>query len=96
MKTMSEIQEILRGYKKYLVRKYKIKNLGIFGSYCRGEANENSDIDIIVEFYEPIGLGFIDLAFELEKILNQKVDLVSKSGIKPKYFKCIQEDLIYV
>jgi predicted nucleotidyltransferase len=42
------------------------------------------------------GIEFIDLAEELEKILNRKVDLVSKNGVKPKYFDEIQKDLIYV
>ena len=50
----------------------------------------------MVEFSEPIGIRFIDLGDELEEILKQKVDLVSRKPIKPKYFEVIQPDLIYV
>ena len=96
MKTINEIKSILKFHKNNLQEKYKIKQLGLFGSFCRGEENEDSDIDILVEFSESVGLEFIDLAFELERILGSKVDLVSKSGIKPKYFKYVKKDLVYV
>lgn len=65
MKSLDDIKLILIKSKKSLKSKYKIKSLGIFGSYSRGEAKEESDIDILVEFEEPIGLEFIDLADEL-------------------------------
>ncbi|WP_457613174.1 nucleotidyltransferase family protein [Methanocaldococcus sp.] len=61
MKTLSEIKEILRKHKKELKEKYKVKSIAIFGSYARGEQKETSDIDIMVEFYEPIGLKIVDL-----------------------------------
>jgi len=96
MKSLDDIKLILVKSKKSLKSKYKIKSLGIFGSYSRGEAKEESDIDILVEFEEPIGLEFIDLADELEHILNHKVDLVSKSGIRDKYLQYVQKELIYV
>ncbi|NPA62629.1 MAG: nucleotidyltransferase, partial [Methanococci archaeon] len=47
--------------KKELKEKYKVKSIAIFGSYARGEQKETSDIDIMVEFYEPIGLKIVDL-----------------------------------
>jgi hypothetical protein len=50
----------------------------------------------MVDFSRPIGIAFINLADELETILQMKVDLVSKGGIKPTYFAVIQPDLIYV
>ena len=50
----------------------------------------------MVEFDQPIGIGFIDLALELELLLSQKVDLVSKNGIKPKYLQSISQELHYV
>ena len=93
MKSLDDIKLILIKSKKSLKSKYKIKSLGIFGSYSRGEAKEESDIDILEE---PIGLEFIDLADELEQILNHKVDLVSKSGIRDKYLQYVQKELIYV
>lgn len=70
--------------------------MALFGSYARNEAKEKSDIDIMVEFLSPVGFEFVDLAIELENILHQKVDLVSKKGIKPDMFPYIEKDLIYV
>jgi predicted nucleotidyltransferase len=68
----------------------------LFGSISRQEDNEDSDVDIMVEFDRPVGMEFIHLCSELEKILNRKVDLVSRKGIKEKYFNEIKDDLIYV
>lgn len=70
--------------------------MAIFGSYSRREQNESSDLDILVEFSDKIGIRFIDLANDLEQIVGFKVDLVSKKGIKEKYLESINSDLIYV
>ena len=96
MKSLAVIKSILSSNKDYLSRKYNIKQLAIFGSYSRSEETKNSDLDIMVEFEKSIGIEFIDLANELEKILNIKVDLVSKKGIKPQYFSRIQNEQIIV
>lgn len=96
MKSLSDIKRILELNKKSLMEKYGLKSLAVFGSYSRKEQTQNSDLDILVEFDRPIGIEFIDLANELETILNTKVDLVSKNGIKPKYYIYIKNDLIYV
>lgn len=96
MKTLDEIKNILTQHKEELVDKYKVKEIGIFGSYIRGEQEGESDVDILVEFKEPIGLEFTELAEFLESILEVKVDLVSKGAVKPNRWKYIKEDLIYV
>jgi len=97
MKTLSEVKEILRKHKKELKERYKVKSIAIFGSYARNEQTEKSDIDIMVEFYEPIGLKIVDLKDYLESILNVKVDLITKNSIQNPYIKkSIEEDLIYV
>lgn len=70
--------------------------MAIFGSYSRNEEDKDSDVDIVVEFNGKIGLRFIDLAHELEKLIDLKVDLVSKNGIKKRYWNSIKQDLIYV
>ena len=87
---------ILSLAKPNLEKKYGIPSLALFGSYNRNEANTNSDIDVMVEFNEPLGVKFIDLADELEDILHEKVDLVSRKAIKPAYYHHIQSHLIYV
>jgi len=96
MKTLRDIQLTLGKYKQHLFSKYPIKSLAIFGSYARREQNEESDLDIIVEFNDKIGLRFVDLAEELEQLIGFKVDLVSRKGIKDKYFQKIKSDLTYV
>lgn len=70
--------------------------MALFGSVARNEENESSDIDILVEFNKNVGIEFIDLADELEKLLYNKVDLVSNKGIKNKYLQHIKRDFIYV
>ncbi len=78
-----------------LKAKYAIESVGLFGSYSRDEQNDFSDIDLIVSFTKPVGMELIQLSFELEDILKNKVDLVSTKGIKPKYFEAIKQDIIY-
>ena len=92
-----DIISILQEAKPALQKSYGLTALALFGSCSRSTAVDGkSDIDVMVEFTEPIGIRFIDLADELEQILQQKVDLVSRKAIKPKYFEVIEPDLIYV
>jgi uncharacterized protein len=97
---MADKQTILATLKRVkpsLEKKYGVKDLALFGSYSRNEAVAGkSDVDVMVDFSQPIGLAFVDLADELELLLQLKVDLVSRGGIKPKYFSVIEPDLIYV
>lgn len=79
-----------------LEKQYVVSELGLFGSYVRNEQNDQSDLDVLVDFKKPIGIEFIDLANLLEKELDLKVDLVSRNGIKPKYFSAIQSEIVYV
>ena len=96
MTTLVAIKETLKNNKDRLFLKYGLSFMAIFGSYVREEQNANSDIDILVDFKKPIGLEFVGLAEELENLLNTKVDLVSKNGVKPAYFKQIESELNYV
>ena len=90
------IANILKANKLDLLDRYHLKSIGIFGSFTREDFKDDSDIDILIDYDQPLGIEFIDLAEELEKILNLKVDLVSKNGVKPKYLEEIQKDLVYV
>jgi predicted nucleotidyltransferase len=96
VRTLQDIKSTLSNHKNRLFRDYPIKSMAIFGSYSRKEQETTSDLDILVEFSGNIGVRFIDLAEELESIIGFKVDLVSKKGIKEKYLKSIDSDLIYV
>lgn len=96
MKNLEQISNIISKNKEDLKKKYKVSRIGIFGSFSRNEATKESDVDILVEFSEPIGLDFVLLAEELELLLGNKVDLVSLKAVKPRLKKYIEEDLIYV
>ena len=78
------------------LREYNPEMIGVFGSYARKDNSAQSDIDLLVEFEEPIGLEFVTLAEELEKLLGIRVDLVSINAIKPKMRKIIMKDIVYV
>ena len=82
--------------KPELASKYHVSSIGLFGSVVRDDFTPTSDIDIIVDFSEPIGIAFIDLAELIEKRLNKTVDLVSKKSVKKKYFSEIEAEIIYV
>ena len=97
MANKQTILTALKAAKPLLIKKYGVKELALFGSYSRNTAVAGkSDVDVMVAFSQPIGLAFVDLADELEALLDMRVDLVSRNGIKPKYFSVIEADLIYV
>jgi predicted nucleotidyltransferase len=97
MYTTAQILNILREKKPHLQRKYPISELGLFGSYARGDFNDKSDIDILVDFSERIdGFDYIRLAHELEDAFSHKIDVVSRKGIKPQYLPYVEKSLIHV
>jgi uncharacterized protein len=96
MTDLNDIQQTLSAHKAELIALFRVKTLAVFGSFARHEQRVDSDVDILVEFTSPVGIEFIDLGNHLERLLNRRVDLVSRNGIKPKYFKQIQSDLRYV
>jgi uncharacterized protein len=72
--------------------KYKVKSLYLFGSYARGEATKESDIDLLVEFEEPTFRNYIGCLREYEELLGQKVDLVCRDSLKEKIRPFILEE----
>ena len=96
MRDPEEIKRIISEHKKELEDRFKVKSIAIFGSYVRGDQNSDSDIDIIVEFKEPVELLFVHLAGYLEEIIGIKVDLLTPEAIKPNRRKFILKDLVYV
>lgn len=96
MKTLDEVIGSLKELEPELADKYKVKSLAVFGSFARNQQVENSDIDILVEFSEPVGFEFFRLQRFIEEKLGIKVDLVTKDAIKPAIEKNILRDLARV
>lgn len=96
-KKVDKIIMNLREKMPVLREKYKVKDLGVFGSYVRGEQKKGSDLDILVEFQEPVGLfKFMELEEFLEKNTGVKIDLVSKKALKPRIGKHILEEVVNI
>ncbi len=96
MEQLAEIKKVLEQLKPELSEKFHVQSIGLFGSVVRDDFSPSSDIDIIVAFDHPIGIEFIDLANYMELRLQKKVDLVSRNGVKDKYFKAIEQEIVYV
>jgi len=97
MQTLEEIKSTIEALKPELRERFKVKTIGVFGSYVRGEQTSISDVDVLVEFEKPIGLfEFMDLEFFLEDTLGVKVDLVSKKALKPRIGERILEEVVMV
>ena len=94
MPTREQILATLREQHALLSLRYPIERMALFGSWARGDAREDSDVDVLVEVAPSIGLRFVDLGDELEKALGRRVDLVSRRAIKPSLWKQIEPDLI--
>ncbi|NCO83241.1 MAG: nucleotidyltransferase family protein [Nitrospirae bacterium] len=99
MKNVREAKAVLKEHKDEVIQKYRVSELGIFGSFVRGEQKKGSDIDILVEFNErniPGLLKLIEMERYLEKLLRKKVDLVRKGGIRPELRKIIMKEVVYI
>lgn len=91
------IEDILKRHKQDLRQKFKIKELGLFGSYLKGEQNTRSDIDILVDFEETPGLlQFVAMERYLSELIGKKVDLVMKTALKPRIGRRILEEVVYI
>ena len=80
--TEKEIMVLLKEHRDIL-RKYKVKRIGLFGSYVRGEQKRQSDIDFLVEFEEPTFDNFMDLAFYFEGLFGKKIELITNGSLSP-------------
>lgn len=97
MKTPKEIKNILAKHMEILESEYKVKSIGVFGSYIKGRQKKGSDLDILVDFFEPVSLlKFIHLENYLSEILGVRVDLVMKDALKPRIGKHILREVVNV
>ena len=83
MRTLDDIMAQLQLLQPDLKRRYPLQRLGVFGSYVRGEQREGSDLDVLLELGNGIGLfEFVGLQQELSDTLGIKVDLADKSTLR--------------
>ncbi len=96
-RSLEEIRQVLRQSMPEIKDRYKVKSLGIFGSYVRGEAKKSSDLDILVEFNQaPSLLEFIRMEDDLSDKLGIKVDLVMKKALKSHIGQRVLEEVVPV
>ena len=100
MPTQEKISQLLNEKRPYLASEFGVRRIGLFGSYVKGQPNETSDIDLVVEFERPIGFRFFDLVDYLENLLGRKVDVLTQAGIQniriDRVAKSIAESIVYV
>lgn len=97
MKNIEEIKKILNKNKIQFRNNFKVKEIGIFGSYVKSQQTKKSDLDILVEFKSPIDFfDYLELEEYLTNLLGIKVDLVMKKALKPNIGKNILKEVIYV
>lgn len=97
MRKIEEIKKKLKELIPFLKERFEVERIGIFGSYLKGKEKKRSDLDILVEFSEPIGLfEFLELEEFLSKKLGVKVDLVTKKALKPLIKDKIIKETVYV
>ena len=98
MKINGDIKNKLEKLKPILKERYQVKTIGFFGSYARGEQNQKSDIDILVEFNDTSSIDLFDF-IELEEFLSRqlgiKVDMATKRHLKPLIKDQILKETIY-
>jgi hypothetical protein len=96
MLTRTEIESKLKVIKPELEDKFQVRNIGYFGSYSEDLQNENSDLDLLVEFKKPIGWDYFTLESYLEQQLGIKVDMVTISSLKDRIKDRILKQVRYI
>jgi len=97
MKTFEKLKDTLAEHKQELRDRFKVEEIGIFGSYVRKEQKKKSDLDVLVSFSETIDLfTFVELENYLSDILGVKVDLVMKDALKPRLKERILSEAVYL
>ncbi len=97
MQTLSQIITTLQQHKKTLHDRYKVQRLGVFGSYVRGDIHSGSDVDVLIEFYEPVSLlGLVSLENYISSILGIKADVVPEEDLRAELKDKVLQDVIFV
>lgn len=81
--------------RRELTERFTVNHIGVFGSFARGDAGPESDVDILVELADPTFDHYMDLKFRLEEVLQRSVDLVMADTVKPRLKPIIEQEVIY-
>lgn len=95
MLTKNDILSRLKELKPVLQTEYAVKEIGLFGSFSDNTFDDESDINIIVEFERPIGWKFFSLEMYLENVFNRKIDLVSKNALNEQIRSSVLNQVSY-
>lgn len=80
-----------------IFKQYGVRRAAVFGSVAKGTDGPKSDIDVLIELREPLGLlTYAKLNYTLEDALQKKVDLVKHTAIKPAFRDSVLENLVYI
>ena len=90
-----DIIYILRRRDREIRELFPVKRIGLFGSFARGEENESSDVDIMVEFEQPTFDNFMKLAFFLEDLLGRRVELVTPDSLSPYIAPYVKDEVVW-
>lgn len=96
MEQLIEIENKLQQLKPLLIDRFHVSKIGMFGSYVSGKPTVDSDLDLLVEFSQPIGWDFFILEKFLEEELNMKIDLVTKDALKKRIKEAILKQVKYI
>lgn len=92
----SELESALRRLRPMLAERFHVRRLGYFGSFATGRQHADSDVDVLVEFSQPLGWEFFELEEVLEAALQRRVDLVTMDALKPQLRSQILAQVRYV
>ena len=93
----NQIKNTLNQYRELFKKNYNVEELGVFGSFARGDNTQTSDVDILVRFSQPLGFfKFIELENYLTGLLGRKVDLVTEKALKPAIKRDVLREVMYV
>ncbi|HWZ05075.1 MAG TPA: nucleotidyltransferase family protein [Mucilaginibacter sp.] len=96
MFSTAEIESKLQAIKPELAEKFHVSSIGYFGSYAKGQQTETSDLDLVVEFSQPVGWSFFTLENFLEQSLGLSIDLITRNGLKERIKASILNQVKYI
>lgn len=96
MISKADIETKLLNIKPILADKFHVKSIGYFGSYLTGKQTDKSDLDLLIEFSQPVGWEFFTLEKFLEQSLGMRVDMVTRDAIKERIKESILKQVHYI